>query len=341
MVNLTISMPPLFLLLTCLAPLLASAGHDYRQALTKSILFFEAQRSGYLPRNQRITWRANSGLNDGKASGLFEFADKYRGKYDSSITVAQKYYQSVSGYNFLMQGRTGKYASTFEKYKQKAEFFMCSCLGKGTRNVQRTPGGLIFRQRWNNLQFVTSASFLMTVYSDYLASSGRSLNCASGIVSPSALLSFAKSQTEPATYNNAPLLGVLARLSAGGGGRLNHLLPEVVPTPKQTVTRPSPASVSSTGQISVQQKLTASWDFKGRTYYRYSALVTNRSTRTVKDLKLSILKLYGSLWGLSKSGDSYTFPAWAQSLPAGKSIEFVYIHSSPQADISVSNYKLD
>lgn len=29
---------------------------------------------------------------------LFDFADKYRGKYDSSITVAQKYYRSVSGY---------------------------------------------------------------------------------------------------------------------------------------------------------------------------------------------------------------------------------------------------
>lgn len=95
---------------------------------------------------------------------------------------------------FLMQGRAGHFASTFEKYKQKAEYFMCSCLGKGRRNVQRTTGGLLFRQRWNNLQFVTSASFLMTVYSDYLASSGRSLRCASGNVSPSALLSFAKSQ---------------------------------------------------------------------------------------------------------------------------------------------------
>lgn len=30
---------------------------------------------------------------------LFDFADKYRGKYDSSITVAQKYYRSISGYN--------------------------------------------------------------------------------------------------------------------------------------------------------------------------------------------------------------------------------------------------
>lgn len=29
---------------------------------------------------------------------LFEFADKYRGKYDASITVARNYYGSFSGY---------------------------------------------------------------------------------------------------------------------------------------------------------------------------------------------------------------------------------------------------
>lgn len=96
---------------------------------------------------------------------------------------------------FLMQGKAGRYAPVFEKYQQKAEYFMCSCLGKGTRNVQRTPGGLIFRQGWNNMQFVTSASFLATVYSDYLASaSGRYMKCASGNVSPSELLSFSQSQ---------------------------------------------------------------------------------------------------------------------------------------------------
>lgn len=62
-----ISMIPLLLLL---ALPLALAGHDYGQALSKSILFFEAQRSGYLPHNQRVKWRANSGLLDGKASGV-------------------------------------------------------------------------------------------------------------------------------------------------------------------------------------------------------------------------------------------------------------------------------
>ncbi|XP_028093349.1 endoglucanase 19-like [Camellia sinensis] len=47
------SMAPLFLLLGLL--LLALAGHDYGQALTKSILFFEAQRFGYLQRLEDMT----------------------------------------------------------------------------------------------------------------------------------------------------------------------------------------------------------------------------------------------------------------------------------------------
>ena len=59
---------PLAVLLLCVP--FAQAGHDYGQALSKSILFFEAQRSGYLPHNQRVNWRANSGLNDGKTSGV-------------------------------------------------------------------------------------------------------------------------------------------------------------------------------------------------------------------------------------------------------------------------------
>lgn len=71
---------------------------------------------------------------------------------------------------------------------------MCSCIGKGVRNVQRTPGGLLFWQRWNNLQFVTSSAFLLTVYSDYLTSSGQKAQCANRIAPPSELLSFAKSQ---------------------------------------------------------------------------------------------------------------------------------------------------
>lgn len=51
----------------------AVSRHDYKQALSKSILFFEAQRSGHLPPNQRVSWRSHSGLYDGKASGVSSF----------------------------------------------------------------------------------------------------------------------------------------------------------------------------------------------------------------------------------------------------------------------------
>lgn len=43
---------------------------DYELALTKSLLYFEAQRSGKLPSSQRVTWRGNSALKDGSDASV-------------------------------------------------------------------------------------------------------------------------------------------------------------------------------------------------------------------------------------------------------------------------------
>lgn len=43
---------------------------DYMDALSKSLLYFESQRSGRLPYNQRVTWRDHSGLTDGLEQGV-------------------------------------------------------------------------------------------------------------------------------------------------------------------------------------------------------------------------------------------------------------------------------
>lgn len=310
-----------------------------------------------------------------------------------------------------MAGKGGKHTQTFQRYQEKAESFMCSC------TAHTTPGGLIFRQRWNNMQFVTSASFLLTVYSDYLASASKSLTCGNAPVSPPQLLASAKSQvdyilgdnpratsymvgygknypqqvhhrassivsykvdpsfvscrggyavwfnrkgsdpniltgavvggpdaydnfadqrdnyeqTEPATYNTAPLIGVLARLHAGHSG-YNQLLSVELPLLRN--------HGYGTTLVSIDQRVTTSWVEEGKTLYRYSAIVTNKSSKKLKNLKLQILNLYGPLWGLTKSGDYYFFPEWIESLGAGKSIEFVYIHSASKAEVSVSSYTL-
>jgi hypothetical protein len=44
---------------------------NYGDALDKSLMFFEAQRSGKLPfQQQRIKWRGDSGLKDGIQQGV-------------------------------------------------------------------------------------------------------------------------------------------------------------------------------------------------------------------------------------------------------------------------------
>jgi len=47
------------------------SGFNYGDALDKSLMFFEAQRSGKLPlQQQRVKWRADSGLKDGIQQGV-------------------------------------------------------------------------------------------------------------------------------------------------------------------------------------------------------------------------------------------------------------------------------
>eukprot|EP01018_Ginkgo_biloba_P006892 Gb_28546 [translate_table: standard] len=199
------------------------------------------------------------------AKQLFAFADKYRGKYDKSISIVRKYYSSVSGYGdellwaaswmyqatgdeyylqylannavslggtgwamtefswdvkyagvqvlaakidlmprwtnkfsgsqVLMEGKSGKYASILQQYQSKAEFFLCSCLQKNkANNVELTPGGLLYIREWNNMQYVSSASFLLAVYSDYLSEAKQKLKCPDAQVEPSQLLKFSQSQ---------------------------------------------------------------------------------------------------------------------------------------------------
>nr|ADB85442.1 GH9 family protein [Limnoria quadripunctata] len=57
--------------------------YDYAQALCMSPLFYEAQRSGKLPADQRVTWRKDSALDDGSDCGI----DLEGGYYDAGDYV--------------------------------------------------------------------------------------------------------------------------------------------------------------------------------------------------------------------------------------------------------------
>ncbi|KAL8172429.1 LOW QUALITY PROTEIN: hypothetical protein V2J09_024233 [Rumex salicifolius] len=56
---------------------------NYGEALTKSLLYFQSQRSGKLPSNQRVQWRGDSALRDGQGDAV----DLVGGYYDAGDNV--------------------------------------------------------------------------------------------------------------------------------------------------------------------------------------------------------------------------------------------------------------
>ncbi|KAM3407156.1 hypothetical protein ACQJBY_000917 [Aegilops geniculata] len=66
---------------------------DYGDALAKAILFFEGQRSGRLPANQRAKWRGNSALADGRpenvnlTGGYYDAGDNVKFGFPMAFTV--------------------------------------------------------------------------------------------------------------------------------------------------------------------------------------------------------------------------------------------------------------
>ncbi|KOM42110.1 hypothetical protein LR48_Vigan04g230800 [Vigna angularis] len=63
--------------------MLVSGDLNYKEALTKSLIFLEAQRSGKLPSSNRVPWRGDSALDDGKLANV----DLVGGYYDAGDNV--------------------------------------------------------------------------------------------------------------------------------------------------------------------------------------------------------------------------------------------------------------
>ncbi|XVE78412.1 hypothetical protein DITRI_Ditri13aG0142900 [Diplodiscus trichospermus] len=407
-----------FLLFSVFTISTTAQAFDYSDALTKSLLYFESQRSGRLPYNQRVTWRDHSGLTDGLEQGvdlvggyydagdhvkfglpmaftvtmlswgviefhdqiaiagelehaleaikwgtdyfikahtspnvlwaevgdgdtdhycwqrpedmttsrqahkidqnnpgsdlagetaaamaaasivfkktnpryshlllhhaqeLFEFGDKYRGKYDGSIGVVKSYYASVSGYmdellwaalwlyeatdneeylkyvinkahcfggigwaitefswdvkyagiqimasKLLEKEKHNHQAYILKQYRSKAVYYLCSCLNKNnnaSNNIDRTPGGLLYIRQWNNMQYVSTAAFLLTVYSDFLRGMNKHLECPAGTVDHEEILKLAKSQVDYILGSNPMNMSYLVGYGSKYPTRVHH-----------------------------------------------------------------------------------------------------------------------
>ncbi|MED6205115.1 Beta-glucosidase cel3A [Stylosanthes scabra] len=73
----------LVLLLVVVVVVECNPAANYRDALAKSLLFFQGQRSGRLPPDQQLKWRSNSALFDGRLANV----DLSGGYYDAGDNV--------------------------------------------------------------------------------------------------------------------------------------------------------------------------------------------------------------------------------------------------------------
>jgi hypothetical protein len=85
-------MSPLATTLLVLATLAASArgqAYDYNEVLQKSLLFYEAQRSGRLPANNRIDWRGDSATGDQITGGYYDAGDHVKFGFPMAAMTTQ------------------------------------------------------------------------------------------------------------------------------------------------------------------------------------------------------------------------------------------------------------
>ncbi|KAL6570818.1 hypothetical protein OROGR_000368 [Orobanche gracilis] len=122
-----------------------------------------------------------------------------------------------------MEDKNQQQKHILRQYRHKAEHYICACLNKNnSTNVQRTPGGLLYTRKWNNMQYVSSAAFLLTVYSDHLHSTNQVLNCQTDTVGPYKILSFVKSQVAYILGSNPMGLSYLVGYGPAHPKRVHH-----------------------------------------------------------------------------------------------------------------------
>ena len=107
---------------------LCSPKYNYKDVLHKSLLFYEAQRSGHLPKSNRIPWRKNSMLDDGMAvghdlsGGYYDAGDYMKFSFPMAATVTLLAWGMVEfsdGYKFA-----GEYWSGLDAIKWATDYFI-------------------------------------------------------------------------------------------------------------------------------------------------------------------------------------------------------------------------
>ncbi|KAK7407785.1 hypothetical protein VNO78_09867 [Psophocarpus tetragonolobus] len=114
------------------------------------------------------------------------------------------------------------------QYKSQAEQFICSCAQKSNQNVKKTPGGLLWFLPWNNNQYVATATFVMSVYSNYLSSKHASLQCTAANVTPDDLISVVHYQVDCILGSNPKKMSYIVGFGTNFPQQIHHRAASIV-----------------------------------------------------------------------------------------------------------------
>ncbi|OXA46991.1 endoglucanase E-4 [Folsomia candida] len=122
-----------------LAAFCSVQSQNYRQVLEKSLLFYEGQRSGRLPANNRIPWRGDSMLEDGDGDvdltgGYFDAGDHVKFNFPQAWALSTI---AMGGLDFK-EGfiASGQLNNLLEAYKWGADYYLKCHTGETELFVQ-------------------------------------------------------------------------------------------------------------------------------------------------------------------------------------------------------------
>ncbi|XP_065633238.1 endoglucanase 13-like [Quercus suber] len=241
---------------------------DYAEALNKSLLYYEAQRSGELPIHQRVEWRKPKKLRQKQQQfqqqdQLLDFSHRsYKlGVEWSCLLGEESYLDALEGSSggarskfswddkylgarvlaskiiSFLRGKTPSDQDIYGHFKIDGEQFICNCLQKGKNNVIKTPGGLLWFLSYN-LQYVTTATFIATTYSEYLTTFSTTFDCHDGTIQPNDFLAFAKSQVDYILGSNPRSTSYMVGFGSTYPNQVHHRGASIV----STNVNPAPVS---------------------------------------------------------------------------------------------------
>nr|CAB3447877.1 unnamed protein product [Digitaria exilis] len=192
--------------------------HHAQQVLYYCVYVFEAEYLDYVVDN------AHEFGGTGWAINEFSWDVKYAGV-------------QILATRLLLRGEhEARHRSTLEQYRAKAEHYVCACLGRNAEggadaNVERSPGGMLYIRQWNNMQYVTSAAFLLSAYSDYLSDAGlAAVSCAGGeVVAAAEVFALARAQVDYVLGTNPRGVSYLVGYGPKYPNRVHHRAASIVP----------------------------------------------------------------------------------------------------------------